>query len=287
MQSAPHPVLGRLVHVRKGSITDIVGAIIFGVPAMLSVVTGLYTFGLGVVELFRPTPNASSQTLLIGGASATLVGGGLALLSVFLLRRGRAHVRFYELGAVQIAGKRSVELPYADVTRFTYALVRQYYQGMYVGTTLKFRIRDMDARRSINISGRFKAKDKGSIFNRKYQATDAMERVKDVIAEQMCDTFSEQMLRGTPINWCGVAELTPDGVRLKRGRLKNQLIPYEQFASQTVRNGVYRLVREGDKRACIKVAVNTENFQPAHALFQRLSPLPPVEEPTPSGLLIG
>jgi len=281
-----HAVFGAYVHARKGSWGAVIIAVIIGAPSLLLLLFGLVGLVMGLVHLLSPSSAASGKNILVGSAMIIAIGALILWFAVFLFRRGSTNVCFYELGAVQMRWGRRNELPYAEVTRFVYSLVPQHYHGVYVGTNLKFRIRD-HAKRSIGLSGRFKTKVKGGVFNRKYEATDPMETVKLIIGEQMCDTFAEQLLTGTPVEWCGVAELTPEGVRPTRGRLRNQLIPYAEFVSQEVRNRTYGLFREGDKRACISIQMNAENFQPAYLLFLRLASMQEVEEPTPSGGRLG
>lgn len=263
-----HPEFGALIIERKNVIQYVVTSVLVGL-------VGLAFLAGAVAMCFARKNHVWAMLVAILAVLAVLHLG----FAAHMLRQSRRRFCFYELGAILQAGKKSVSIPYAEATAFTYAVGHMNIHGLYVGSMVTLHLR-AEGRRAIRFGGKIKATSKG-FFNRTYKISDDVEALKEIIASQIADVMFERLLAGTPIQWTGgflsasstSIRLTPDGLIPSRGKYRRRVIPYNEVEARFTNEMVLSLHRNGEKRAFTHLLTGEKNFWPGYEVFQRMRSL--------------
>lgn len=234
------------------------------VAVVLLVMMGLLA---GVVALLMAAMQGTGVALVFAA-----VLGFFFFLCIVGLRGVFRVVDFHEGGAVErVLGSRR-EVLYADVTRMSYAIARQYVNGVYAGTTLTMAMRTFDGRK-LRYGGRYKEKPKGwavTVFGKKFEANDEMDVVRDVVAAHVADRMMDQIARGEAVEWPGCGLVSADGIVPRRGPRKGRLLAWERYVGMSMDKGVLHLFAEGDKKSFLDVVVGAWNVFPVIDLIGTL-----------------
>lgn len=237
--------------------------------------------GVTIASIVAATQGAPGA-LIVG-----VVAAGLFVLCILGIRGMFRTVGFHEAGVVETLLGRRREMLYADVARMSYAVTRQYYNGVYTGTTLSIGLRTADGRK-LGYAGRYKEKPKGwamTVFGRKFEASDELDLVRDVIAAHVAGRMTDAILRGEPVEWPSNATISATGITPLRGRRKGQTLPWSQFAGMSMDKGVLHLFAHGDKKPFLDVVAGAWNVFPCMELIGSLAGAPAVEGDAGQGAL--
>ena len=218
-------------------------------------------------------PNVGPTTgdLIAGVACAVLT----VMFSVVIwwLSTGRgAKYRFFEQGAtLHRKGKDLVRWSYLDVAALSYALVRQSYNGIYVGTSGTIWLEGEKGSRikTLKCSFRHKERAKG-ILRRQFEGGDPMDVVRDTVADVVAERLALEIAEKGEASWTGPATFTKDGLRIKKVLGAPFVMEYAKIDRLGFGDGTLVLFEEGKAKASVSMAVNGKNFWPGFVLFQRL-----------------
>lgn len=219
---------------------------------------------------------ASAVAAVQGRHSALIIGAiaaGFFFLCVLGVRGVFRTVTFHEGGVVETVLGRRREVLYQDITRMSYAITRQYVNGVYAGTTLSMGLRTADGGK-MNYSGRYKEKPKGwamTVFGRTFEGSDELDVVRDVVAAYIAARMTDAIARREAVEWPGCAVITADALTPLRGRRKGQPLAWNQFAGMSIEKGVLHLFAHGDTKSFLDVVVGAWNVFPCMELIGSLA----------------
>ncbi|VTR94394.1 Uncharacterized protein OS=Blastopirellula marina DSM 3645 GN=DSM3645_24665 PE=4 SV=1 [Gemmata massiliana] len=241
--------------------------------------------GLGRV-MFERGRSANPFVLLIitlmfasGGAALGAVAGGLrgaALgIGVFavicspvflavLLTAGnvfRCHAR----GVFRRTAWLTRELRFEDVGRFTYAATRSYYNGFYVGTSVRM---SFSPRAGVN------GRDVSFSISMK-NGDDELSRLRDHVSRVVAVHQLQRLERGEKVKWTEGLRFSPEGLEwTSNGNLFTRpvmrLIPYDQILSTDIHEGHFSLYVRSSKKAVYTTPVSASNFFPGLAMLDAI-----------------
>lgn len=259
---APHPEHGELLATRRKGTPDWV------VYSILALLLLLPLIGL-MVAAFAP-PYSGFNALAWWSRPLFLLGGLLVAWFIYLIYANLSVVvRFHERGVtLRRFGRTLVEMSYESISRFSCATTRQYYNGIYVGTSLTIMMKS-PGRKTITFSGRHKEKSAGlgfTMFHKAFKGEDEIDTIKVIIARAMvggmlgaADAFS--------LDWAGTGVFTPAGFTPKRKPLRGTLVPFAQFERVSADKGFFHCWRPSEKKPFVSVPINGENFYPGLELL--------------------
>ncbi len=217
----------------------------------------------------NPALPTSDFILALVGVVVTVV---LSLIIWWLATNRGAKFRFFEQGAsLHARGKDLIRWSYLDVAALTYALVRQSYNGVYVGTSGMIRL-DGDKGSKIKplkCSFRHMEKAKG-ILRRRFEGTDPMDLVRDTVADAVAERLALEIAEKGEAAWTGPTTFTKEGLRIKKLLGPPFVMEYAKIDRFGFGDGTLVLFQEGREQAFVSMAVNGKNFWPGFVLFQRL-----------------
>jgi hypothetical protein len=261
-----HPEFGRLICSRG------YGILYWGVgPALVLLGLPFLVFGLlGPFSLYHGRQKSVGMDIIFPLVFAAL-GGVVACAGIGCLRSALTRLHFFEHGVVRRRPGRRLSVPYQDATSLTYQLTRQFINGVYAGTSLKLGLRATDGRK-ISYSGSHKERAAGlfTIVTKQFKGTDEMDAVRSVIAGFVADRMQERLLDGATFDWCGGGSISPDGITPRRGKFKNQLVPWTEIDRQSAQKGFFYLFRRGEDKSFAGAAVNAKDFWPYLELIARM-----------------
>jgi hypothetical protein len=267
---------GQVLAVRQRRVFFLLVAFLLGPLGVLMTLGGA---AMLVGVLLNGTRRGPRPPGFVWTFDLVLLALGIALVfgAHAAVRRARTRVVFQELGAVLTRGKKRVTIAYADAQSFAMRLTHQSYHGMYAGSVVRLTLH-ADGGRAIDFRGGYKVKASG-LLRRKYELLDELERVRQVIADQMADRLIDRMLHAEPVAW-GRAILTPEGVVPRTGARRGELIPYSHFQRQSM-NGSVLMLSTADARPVLALDTGDVNFWPGYAVFLRLTDLAAAQEVLP------
>lgn len=281
-----HPTFGPCITVRRKGIPDF---LIYGLLILLLTLMSLPLVIGGIAAVIGAIVTGHSRDIPI--ALAMLGFGILMLGGLYLAVRTLLRVaEFYHEGAVIRVppfSKSRREFPYAGCTDLTYALVRQYVNGIYSGTSLALSFKTADGRK-MSYSGNHKEKPKGLaifVLGREFTGEDELDIVREIIATHAAETLAARLASEGTVPWTKAARLSAQGVTPTSGRGKNVLVPFSDITSANMDKGAFALFARDERKAFVVLAVNTQGFFPGFMLFQSLqepNATPAAAPPPPS-----
>lgn len=224
-------------------------------------------------KMLGPNPGTGSDWmwLVLVGAGFVVVFGGLAMYSV---RRLRTKHRFYELGVRAVyRGQALRSMAYRDCERLTYAMTRQYINGIYAGTSVTVSLK-AKGRPTVRWSGAHKEQPQGLSFTilgrGEFKGEDELDVVKLVIADAMADNWMNRMSSGMSVDWCGQIRLNEMDLTILKGWRKGQTMPYANIDRFSADKGVMHFFTKGDNKPTVKMSVNETNFWPGMRVMERM-----------------
>jgi hypothetical protein len=208
-------------------------------------------------------------TIAVSGAVISLASG---ILTWWLSSNRGAKYRFFEQGATLHRGDKDlIRWSYLDIAAMTYALVRQSYNGMYVGTSGTFRLDgDKGSKvKPLKCSFRHQEKAKG-LLRRRFEGGDPMDVVRDTVADVVAERLALEIAEKGEAAWTGPATFTKDGLRIKKLLGAPAVVAYDKIDRLGFGDGTLVLFEEGSEKAFVSMAVNGKNFWPGFVLFQKL-----------------
>lgn len=273
------PDFGALLAQRKPSfiiwlVVLIVGALaagslVFMGAGLVSWLTPNTSPGLNP-RIAPPPPSSDWQSALAGFGLFVAFGS----LTFFAAREALTKTRFHEMGVRNVRlGKAVRSMAYADCERFWYTIVRQYVNGLYVGTALTITMK-AKGKPTIKWSGNHKEKPKGfsiTVFGKgEFKGEDELDVVKLVIADAMADRWIQEMSDGMSKNWCKQLALGIESANILSGKRKGQQVTYDQLDRLSFDKGTFHLFHKDDKKSSVNVAMGAENFWPGFRVLQRM-----------------
>lgn len=252
--------LGRVLFERRPSRGIIMVLLIVGIAMTAS--------GAAMVASFASLQNMN-EGLLAAGLILLVAGAVLGLLGLWL---SFASFRCHERGVCKKTLLSQKTLRYSDVGGFQFSAVRHYHHGAYVGThvTMRFRPLTPDRDAAINYSTRVQGED------------DDLDNLRDHVSRALATRMAEQLRTGQTVPWTKNLEFTPDGIRYRPGgffgRKPPQLLPYADYGGYQLKQAVFRLFAQGNKKPLLSEQASAPNFYPGFFLLQMLLHEPAKEE---------
>jgi hypothetical protein len=199
------------------------------------------------------------------GATWFCIGGGGIGLFLSLLLPALSLTKkttFYERGVVQrkLTGEKA--FAYEECGEFTFKLVRQYVNGIYVGTVYILVMVAMTNRgvRIIKVSGLHAERRTSGFFRltEKFEGQDDMDVLTRLIARSMV-TRKLREEEDPRIRWCGAGELSREGFTPSKGRLKKTLVPMNELMVAT-QSGYMQLSSTRDRKPFLTIPCSGSNF---------------------------
>ena len=236
--------LGRILFQRKAEHTAVaVGAL---------VIIGVIGLVVGVVTI--PWLAALGLPILIG-------------LVVLTIWHGKtSNFRCHERGVFKsgIMGENS--LRYLDIVSFTYAATRNYYNGVYTGTSTEMKFTPVagSEAKEIKYSANLKGVDEDLDIIR--------DHISNVIASQMGQHVSE----GNDTVWTKNLTFTEAGLRYRPsgffgGKKEEELLPWERLHGFDVQEGIFYLWETGNEKPIANEEVSAPNFFPGYYLLSMMT----------------
>lgn len=272
MDAVVHPQFGQLLSVRRQSVAHLILAILLGS------VGALVTLGAIGMMVRRALPVESLVAVL---------AAGLFLYAAWhYWSSWRTRAEFYEQGFVRRKGGRpgeggkTLEIPYHELSQFSFHLQVHKVEGIYAGTTFTMKLRSPAAKATV--SGAYKVKRRGWL-KASYESQDELEGIRTLIASIMADLRELELLEGGTFDWSGQAELSAEGIRPARGPAKGQLVAYSALAGEAFGTFGYSLMAAGHAKPIVLIPVNAPNFYLGQALLGRMMSLS-LPDPAPASV---
>jgi hypothetical protein len=257
--------LGPFITTRKAGILEKIVVLFALALLMVFPVVGLILAGQQIT------------THTLASVLGTIICLALCLFCLVGMRSLFRAVDFHHNGAVERCFGKRREFRYDRADALSYTLTRQYLHGIYVGTSLSFRLATVD-RRVLRLSTRYKEQAKGlSIIGlgRKFVGEDEMDVIRDLIAAHIANRMTANMQPSGYVDW-GRARLSTEGLTPLRGKHKHELIPWSRLR-MTANNGFLSLFASEQRRPFLTVPCGGHNFYPAMQLIASLAASAPAE----------
>lgn len=225
---------------------------------------GTEVAGLGRILFERRSPKVAGVLLILVGLITIWLGVGVLLILWgwhLLVFRFRCHERgVYRRG---LFSRR--ELLYRDVAAFGFSATRQYYNGVYVGTSISLRFVPETATggKPISLSQ--------SVRNADKDLDELREHVSRVLAARLLGTLEQ----GAEVPWGTDAVLTAKALRYRRPKLIGKSdwteLPYREVAGTSMNDGTLAVFAKGNDKAILTMPVSVTNFFPGYELFCHLA----------------
>lgn len=253
--------LGRVLFERRPGRNMVLVLAIAGVALAAS--------GAAMTAMYLGRQNMD-EGLLVGGLVMVATGTALGLLGTWL---AFTSFRCHERGVWKATLWGQKTLRYADLGSFQFSAVRHYHHGAYTGTHLTMRFRPVSADRGPTM--RYTTRTQGD--------DDDLDGLRDYISRIIAVRMAEQIRGGQPVTWTANLEYTPEGIRFRPsgflGRKEPQLLPFTSYGGYDLKQGVFHLFAQGQKKSLMTEQAAAENFYPGFALLLMLLHEPVVEQP--------
>jgi hypothetical protein len=241
--------LGRVLFERDQSLHVVAFAFLFLFALALA--------GAAILMIVAPNLIPTRNPLLFGIAS-----GGVAVI-VGLLALGYRCNQFacHKRGVSRTTFWGTRRLPYQDVGSFTYSAVRQYFHGVYTGTTVSL---TFVPRAGVH-GGRIKFQISG------HEVDQAIDDLRDAVAEVMAGELLARLAAGGSVPWTAGFVLAPHGLACPARGLfgRPRFVPYRDFQPPVMQDGVLHLFALGDRKSFASISTQSENFFPGFVVLTR------------------
>lgn len=217
-------------------------------------------------------------------AGIALIAASLVMLAllVWCIWARSVQWRFFEHGVTK--WRRGIDLQrlsYLDVTALSYKLTRQYYNGIYIGTSGLIKLETEKGSKTKGMSYQFRHREKAKgIIKREFEGVDPLDFVRDAVADAVSERLAMEIAEKGSVPWTGPATFTKEGLSVKKLLGGVSVLPYETIDRMAANAGTLTLFQEGQPKGVISLAVNGKNFYPGMALLRRLvAPARPSPEP--------
>jgi hypothetical protein len=234
---------GRLFFTRRPAG----GALLMAVAGALS----LAGIGFGVALLV-------AGDVAIGAAAAA---AGVALLGATLVFAPIA-VDCCEGRLVRRTLLRARELHFREIERLRYSATRQYYNGVYTGTTYDLKVWPAAGSRGARLTSSRRGTD------------DDLEWLRDEIAGLVAERLVAAVARDGAVDWAAGARFTRDSLHFRRRRLLGKGEPmvarYDSGLTYSITDGVFHLFLPDEPKSVLDVSCREPNFYPGMIALGRL-----------------
>jgi hypothetical protein len=241
-----------------GPTPDDAGRLLFSrrpaAGALLVVVAGV----LGVAGI------GWGLVLIAGGSvpvGAAAVAAGVAVLGATI---GLAPIAVdcYELRLVRRSIIRRGELHFRDIDRLRYSATRQYYNGVYTGTTYDLKVWPAGGSRGAQLSSSRRGTD------------DDLEWLRDRIAGLVAERLLAAVEQDGTANWAAGARFTRDSLHFRRrkllGRGEPMVARYDSGLTYSIADAVFHLFLPDEPKSVLDVSCSEPNFYPGMIALGRL-----------------
>jgi len=250
IQEVPAQGLGRVIFERRSSRVIVVMLWILGIVCCLPAIGGC----LAAIQ---------EPELWVMGAIFSLAAASIISVAFSL---GRSRFRCQQFGVhhkgIFTAAR---QLRYEEIDEFTYMAIRQYHNGIYIGTSLTITLKPPAG------------SDKKRIryFTGAKQADSALEQLRDYVASAVGAKLLERIDQGEHVPWAKSATLTPEGIEYRPGgfvaRKDPIFIPFAQVQRFDMQEGTFYLWQHGNAKSAMQLSCQAPNFYPGFwALCQLL-----------------
>jgi hypothetical protein len=207
------------------------------------------------------TISGAAGVVMVTSPEVFALGVGLLILAVlFALGAWRAPpsvFRCHAKGVFQSGPTGKRQISYDELETFSYNAVRQYYNGVYTGTSLALKF--IAPGTTIDYSKGVKNVDED------------LDNLRDHIAAVIASRMGQQLSQEQPVVWTPNLTLRPEGIEFAPqgfiGRKERQLVPYEQVKGFDIQQGVFHLFTEAGQKSVMQEQVSAANFFPGFLLF--------------------
>lgn len=254
-----HPEFGEHITTRCRSAFEWV--VIFTLLAGVSfVVLVIGTNGIRSAVAHHKTGEAVLTAVAMVGVVGFCIWCGIA---------SRRRVEFYQAGAVDHRYRGPREYPYDLARSLLFAVTKQYYNGIYIGTVFKLGI-GLEDGRSLRLSGRYRLRHKGAEVTEaklRGEPAEELEKVKALVSQSIAAKLLGELSASNAVDWCKAGTITHEGVIPKRGRRKRECVGWAEIADVHFENGAAHVYEIGHKRPFLTLQMGAENFAPCFELF--------------------
>lgn len=252
--------LGRVLFERRPARSLVMALEIGGIA--------LAAVGAALMVTFFSRQNADDG-LLAAGVILPSIGALLGLLGVWL---AFSCFRCHERGVHKATLISQKALHFEDVGSFQFSAVKHYHNGAYIGTQLTIRLRPVSADRGPTIS--YGVRSKGD--------DDDLDSLRDHVSRIVAARMSEQLQAGRQVVWTSNLGFAPEGIHYRPssflGRKERQLLPYEDYGSYDLKQGVFHLFARGRTKPIMTEQAAADNFYPGFFLLLMLLHQPAAEQ---------
>ncbi len=218
-------------------------------------------FSLLAIPLLVLAAIAAEPTLIAISIAALFLAPCALLLGLFLLR---SEFRCHERGVYQRGLLKKRELRFEDVESFKYAVTRQYYNGVYMGTALEIAFYPTAS------LGKKKLR-----YIRMVKNTDeALERLRDHVAQILAPKLAMMLNSTGSVQWIPNVRLTHEGLYYRPkgfiSRKDEQLLRFADVAGFNVEEGTFHVWKHGVNKSVIHEPTSEPNFFSGYDLLTSL-----------------
>jgi hypothetical protein len=261
--------LGPLVLEQQGTHATAWTCIILGMGCLL--------LGSLLLVITRPGTVGIPVAQLVIGA-IFLVAGGLSLF-IGIWRRSYYNgfkLYLYRHGVQEVLSGRTTTAFFEDAQILTYAIVRVFSNGVYVGTVEKIGIETaLPEPKSLY----FQRKLLEANPHRPAESTE-IERLVQEIAKLLARRMAKLIETGERLDWTSRMTLSRNGLEIKpaswwekdlgdilTGKSHSERVAWDQIEEIRIENGVFSLRIQGQAKPAVKVFAASPNFYPGYAIL--------------------
>jgi hypothetical protein len=243
---ASEPGLGRLIFRRatgrlgRGFAWFCIAFSILSIPALIAAV---------VIE---------EPTLAGVSCAAIFLAPFALLLAVCLLRND---FRCHQRGVYRRSLLKQRELRFEDVESFKYNMVRQYYNGVYSGTSLEL----------VFFPAPGSGKKKLAYSRMVQNADEALDGLRDHVSRILMPKLAEQLSSERSVQWMPNVRITDEGFYYRPkgfvSRKDEQFLPFSEVSGFNIEEGTFHVWKDGVEKSVIHELTSEPNFYPGFMLL--------------------
>lgn len=237
----------------------------------LLIAVGLLLLAMGIGGILTGILQGDSEPLWVGGIML-LMGAAFGFAGVSMWRgRFRCHERGVHIQSLFS----ETQLRYEDVREFTYTATRQYYNGVYIGTSLALKLipATVEAGKPVKYTTSVK------------NADDSLDQLRDHISHVIALKMLQQLGEGNRVQWTPNLALLPEGIEYRPGgllrRKESQLLPYSELHGFDIQEGTFHLWNRIQGKSIMQESIGAANFFPGYYALVTLLTHSEVEQNVP------